>query len=115
VKLSNLDVSTTAKTITFKGTVADYAALTTFKDTLVNSEFSYGSGQDATTNKLFSDIKIDSATLEAGIGVNFGLVATYNDAAFMQKNTNVTVNVPSIETTQSVVGTPQPLFGGGSN
>jgi len=115
VKLANLDVSTVEKTITFSGIVADYAALTTFKDTLVNSEFSYGTGADAVKSKLFSNIKIDSAALESTTGVNFSLVATYDEAAFLQKNTNVSVSVPNIETTQSVVGTPQPLFDGGSN
>lgn len=116
VKLTNLEVSTVDKTITFRGTVADYAALTTFKDTLVNGNFTYGTGEDQTTSKLFSNVIIDSATLEAGAGVKFNVLATYDPAAFLQKNTNVTVKVPNIETTPSVIGTPQPLFdSGGAN
>lgn len=114
VSLSNLDVSTVNKTVTFKGTVKDYAALTTFKDTLVNSEYSIGSGSDATTTKLFSEVNIDSAAYETSGGtVSFAVTATYDENAFLQKNKNVTVKVPNIETTQSVVGTPQKLFGGG--
>lgn len=113
VTLSNVDVSTANKTITLKGSVKDYAALTTFKDTLVNSEYSYGSGNDATTSKLFSEVAIDSAAYETSGGtVSFSVVATYDENAFMQKNKNVTVKVPNIETTQSVVGAPQKLFGG---
>ena len=116
VKLTNLEVSTVEKTIVFRGNVADYAALTTFKDTLKNSEFSYSSGSDdATTSKLFSNVTIESANLQAGTGVSFNAIATYDEAAFLQKNTNVTVKVPNIETTQSVVGTPQPIFEGGAN
>lgn len=115
VKLSNVDVSTADKTIMFKGSVGDYGALTTFKDTLKNAEFKYGSGNDVTTSKLFSNVAVESATLETGAGVSFSIVATYDEAAFMQKNNNVTVQVPNIETTQSVIGTPQALFNGGSN
>ncbi len=115
VRLTSLDVSTAEKTITFKGIVGDYAALTTFKDTLVNSQFSYGTGSDVTKGKLFSEVKIDTASLEASTGVNFSLIAIYDEAAFLQKNANVTVSVPNIETTQSVIGTPQPLFDGGNN
>lgn len=113
VTLTNLDVSTANKTITFKGNVKDYAALTTFKDTLVNSEYSYGSGDDATTNKLFSEVKIDAAAYEtSGENVSFAVIATYDENAFLQKNKSVSVKVPTIETTQSVVGAPQKLFGG---
>jgi len=114
VKLTNVDVSTVDKTITFKGTIGDYAALTTFQDTLKNAEFSYKSDGNDVKNKLFSNINIDAATLEDA-AVSFSLIATYDDAAFLQKNIGVVVSVPSIETTQSVVGTPQPVFDGGGN
>lgn len=115
VNLTNLDVAVEEKTLTFKGNVKDYAGLTTFKDTLINSEFTFGTGQEQTTKKLFSAVAIESAALEAKDGVTFSIITTYDEDAFLQRNSVGGVRVPNIETTQSVVGTPQPIFNGDSN
>lgn len=115
VTLTNLDIATAEKTITFKGIVRDYAALTTFKDTLINAEFTFGGADDSSTKKLFSDVTIEAAALDAESGVSFNIVTTYDEDAFLQKNGVAGVHVPNIETTQSVVGAPQPIFNGGSN
>lgn len=116
IVLNNLEVSTVDTTITFKGRVNDYGALSTFKDTLSNATFTYQTGEenhDAT--KLFSDVKIDSAVYEktaTSAGVTFSVIATYDPAVFEQKNLSVQVTVPNKETTGSVVGSPQAIFGG---
>ena len=116
IVLSNLDVNDADTTITFKGRVSDYGALTTFKDTLTNASFTYqtdGQVQDAT--KLFSEVKVESATYEKTdqtAGVSFTLVVTYDPAVFKQSNADIQVTVPNKETTGSVVGTPQSIFGG---
>jgi len=113
VTLTNLDVSTEDKTITFKGTVKDYAALTTFKDTLINTEFSVGGSDEQEAKKLFSEVTVESAALEADTGVTFSIVTTYDEEAFLQRNAVTGVKVPNIETTQSASGVP--LFNGGNN
>jgi len=117
ITLSTLDVSTEPATLTFKGRLADYNSLTTFKDTLTNATLTYrapGAGED-TTGKLFSEITIQSAsydkTTKTG-GVSFSITAAYDPAVFKQENANVVVTVPNKETTGSVVGAPQAIFGG---
>ncbi len=115
IVLSNLDLDTSTTSITFKGKVGDYGALTTFKDTLTNATFTYvydDKGVDAT--KLFSEVKVDSALYEktdSAAGVTFSVTVVYDPAVFKQENTDVIVTVPNKETTGSVVGAPG-IFGG---
>lgn len=115
IVLSNLEVDTTTTTITFKGRVQDYGALTTFKDTLNNATFtSTRNGQEVDATKLFTEVKIESALYEKTTttsGVTFTIAAVYDSAVFKQENTNVLVTVPNKETTGSVVGSPA-IFGG---
>lgn len=117
VTISNLEVSSEATTITIKAAAADYGSLTTFKDTLANAEYSYLSQSDGepVTGKLFKKVVIESATYEntsGKAGVTFSIVLTYEPEVFRQANTNVTVTVPNKETTNSVIGSPQAIFGG---
>lgn len=117
IVLTNLDVSATEHTVTFKGRVADYGSLATFTDTLKNATFTYqtdGVIHDATN--LFTAVKTDSAALdktETSSGVSFSVVATYDPAVFKQQNTAIQVTVPNKETTDSVVSSPQAIFGEG--
>ena len=115
IVLSNLDVDTATTTITFKGRVGDYGALTTFKDTLTNATFTYmHDDKNADATKLFSEVKIESASYEktnTTAGVTFTVAAVYDSAVFKQENTSVLVTVPNKETTGSVVGAPA-IFGG---
>lgn len=116
IVLTNLEVSSLNTTITFKGRVSDYGALTTFKDTLNNATFTYQSdGVDHEPAKLFSNLNIETATYEktqTTAGVTFSVIVTYDPAVFMQQNKAVDVKVPSKETTDSVVGSPQAIFEG---
>ena len=122
ITLTNLDVSVADTTITFKGKVSDYGALTTFKDTLKNAMFTYqldGKDQDATPLFVAGEGKeavamgaVSYEKTDAAAGVSFTIIATYNPEVFKQKNVNVQVTVPNKETTGSVVDSPQAIFGG---
>lgn len=117
VTLTNLEVVSEDTTIVFKGTVGDYGALTTFKDTLANAEYSYRSQDNGepTTGKLFNEVTIESASYEKTAtrsGVNFSIKVTYVPEVFKQANIGTTVTVPNKETTNSVTGSPQAIFGG---
>lgn len=116
ISLTNLTVDTDLHTINLKGTVNEYGALTTFKDTLVNATFTYQvDGKPQEKTKLFDDVKIESATYEkttTSAAVTFSVIATYNPEVFRQENVGVEVAVPIKETTGSVVGSPQAIFGG---
>jgi len=119
ITLATLDVSSEDHTITFKGKVADYGSLTTFKDTLSNAEFTYQTdGEQQSATKLFTDVVITSATYQNTgnqTGVTFSVMATYNEEVFKQKNIDVNVTIPNKETTGSVVNSPQAIFGGESD
>ena len=117
VTISSLEVVSEASTISIKASVADYGSLTTFKDTLVNAEYSYLSQDNGepVKGKLFKNVTIENATYEntaRGAGVSFSILLAYEPEVFKQANTNVTVTVPNKETTNSVVGSPQAIFGG---
>lgn len=122
VALTNLDVNTEESTLTFKGRVSDYSALATFRDTLANAMLTYQTGGiDHQASKLFATtdgkkpVEITAASYEktsTTAGVTFTIVARYDPEAFKQQNVNVQVTVPNKETTGSVVGTPQAIFGG---
>lgn len=117
VTLTNLEVNSVDSVITFKGTVADYGALTTFKDTLANAEYRYLSQDNGepTTGKLFKQVVIETASYEkteSKAGVNFTIIATYEPEVFKQSNAEVTITVPNKETTNSVTNSPQAIFGG---
>jgi hypothetical protein len=114
VTLNSLDVATAEDTLTLIGKVKDYAGLTTFKDTLVNAEYTYSGQGESDKTRLFSTVAIESAVLEGDM-VKFSIVTVYDKNAFLQKTQGVSVKVPSIETTQSVVGSPQPIFEGGDD
>lgn len=117
VTLNALDVMSVEGTMSFKGKVNDYSGLTTFKDTLSNAEFSYqaASGEKVEHVKLFKEVVIETASFDKSSGngsVSFSVLVTYDPAVFLHENTEVVVSVPSKETTGSVVGSPQAIFGG---
>lgn len=116
ISLTDLTVSAKENTITFQGTVKDYGALTTFKDTLVNATLTYQhDGQAHDKTKLFEDVTIETAGFQSTNqtpGVTFTVVAKYDPEVFKQDNTGVAVSVPNKETTGSVIGSPQAIFGG---
>lgn len=117
IKLSALQVSSLDKTVLFTGTTPNFQSLNVFVDTLRNAQVSYKSaGNDqAQTDKAFDSVIVQSgslAKLNNSSVVAFAVRAIYKDAVFDAKNNEVSVTVPNIQTTQSIVNSPQPLFNG---
>ncbi|HEX4662000.1 MAG TPA: hypothetical protein VH144_00110 [Candidatus Saccharimonadales bacterium] len=111
--LSSLQIDETQQTVLFTGTSQTFEALNVFKDTLQNAEISYQNSGDMTKTKLFSKVIVEAATLgrtNNALLVNFSVRATYDPNAFASTSTNVTINVPNIQTTQSVLQSPKPVF-----
>lgn len=120
VRISNLNVDTTATTITMDGQTDSFTGLETFRDTLKNASLSYlPVSSDGTTHTetptiepLFTPDTV--AILSQGIGktndnktvVSFKLSVTYNPNVFARDTANVLVTVPNKETTQSKEDAP---------
>jgi hypothetical protein len=119
INLLTLQVSNDDKTILFSGTSATFEALNVFKDTLANAQVEYktnAEAQDVTREKLFDKITVDSAALgrvNNKVLVNFSIKANYKEEIFKSSTSAVKVSVPSIQTTQSVLQSPKPVFNGG--
>ena len=119
VRFSSVALETETTAINFQGGVRSVSALTTFKDTLINAQLSYTVGDSDSNEKvnepLFSSVDITeygySAQNEnANARVGFTIVAVYNPKLFDTTAKNIAVSVPSMETTQSVVASPEVTF-----
>lgn len=119
VTLSDLRVLSEDKTILLTGTAGSFQNLNTFADTLKNANITYKAGGqgDAVTNKMFEQVLVQTADIirsNSQTQVGFTIKTTYNDAVFDAHNTDMTVKVPNITTTQSVTQSPGPIFNGKS-
>ncbi|PLS80873.1 hypothetical protein CYG49_03865 [Candidatus Saccharibacteria bacterium] len=117
IQLSNLQVTTDEKSATFTGTGRSFENFNVFKDTLVNAEVVYkAAGDEGTqTEKLFDSVVVESSSLgrvRDATAVTFVVRVTFNEKAFLGGAQDVTVKVPTIETTQSVRQSPAALFNG---
>lgn len=121
VRLSSLQVDYETKKILFNGTTNGFEAFAVFQDTLRNAELTYGSEEEGgvSKTKLFADggVKIQNQSLSNALGKQeliFSIEATYSDAAFSPTIVDPKIEVPNIQTTQSITGTPgrstAPLF-----
>lgn len=113
--LASLQVDESQNTVLFTGISPTFEALNVFKDTLQNAELSYQAkgASEAIKTKLFPKVIVESATLgrtNNQLLVNFSIRGTYDDGAFAATSTNVVLNVPNIQTTQSVLQSPKPVF-----
>lgn len=110
VRLNTIDLSGEMRTISMQGETANYAALTTFKDTLENATLTFTEADQQQTVKLFDNVVIDTSALnntEQGQAiVSFTVTVTYNDKAFLATTQSLRVDVPNMETTQSTQGAP---------
>lgn len=112
VSLSNLQLVTTEKSITFVGTTASFETLNVFVDTLKNADISYkeqGQG-DPKTQKMFSQVLVQSSGLSRSAAqslVSFTIKTVYQESVFDVRNTEMKANVPIITTTPSVTQSPQ--------
>lgn len=113
MELSNLQLSTVDKSIIFSGTTHNYRSFNIFVDTLKNAEVSYlvGGQGDPVTEKMFDSVKVQNSGFNrsgANSVVGFTVKTVYKDSVFAVGNTNMTINVPNITTTPSVVDSPKP-------
>lgn len=120
VRLSSLNINEEEKSISFTGVAGGFEAFTVFQDTLRNAKLVYKdeSGQELKEN-MFEDngIVIEEQSLSTSEGeeeLSFNLKVTYRDIIFSPSVTDPKVEVPNIQTTQSVTGRPEnstaPLF-----
>jgi hypothetical protein len=109
IRLSTLEVNQEDKQIVFNGVAGNFQAFTIFKDTLVNAELTYIQEGEEQKDKLFSDVAIESQNLARNQGkqeLGFIVRATYNDVAFGPNTEESKLNIPNIQTTQSITGVP---------
>lgn len=111
VVLSQLQVTTTDKLVSFTGSTGSFESLNVFVDTLGNAEIAYkdANGQDQ-KSKIFETVFVQSSAIDKTKGdtkVSFTVRATYAEVVFDARNTNVSASVPNIKTSQSVTESPK--------
>lgn len=110
VKFANVKLSVVDSTIVFQGGTKDFSALTTFRDTLANAKMSFSQNDSNQTEPLFKTVSITQSGYSKGdaadTAVGFTITTEYNPNLFSSTVKNFSVNVPNIETTQSVVASP---------
>ncbi len=109
IRLSSLQTDQENKEIVFNGVAGNFQAFTIFKDTLVNAELTYKEDDEEQTGKLFDSVVIESQNLTRNQGrqeLGFIVRATYNEFAFDPNIEDVKLNIPNIQTTQSITGAP---------
>lgn len=121
IQFTSVDVVGEETAITLKGTTATFESFNVFKDTLENAELTFYETEAERTpenlkvEKLFNGVFIESSSLareQGNLVVSFTIRTEYNEKAFDPKLEDVSVKVPSIETTPSVQQSPRPVFNG---
>lgn len=124
VVLSSVAVNQEEGTITMQGDTGTYTGLVKFRDTLQKSKVHYKTvdANDSTEAVMFTKVEVAEQALStsssgdsSGARVSFRIVATYTPEAFASSSRDVTVSVPTIETTPSKRDTPDIFSGGGNN
>lgn len=110
VKFASVKLSTVDSTIAFQGGTKDFSSLTTFRDTLTNAKINFTDNGQKVTEPLFKTVTIGQAGFTKGdsadIAVGFTINAEYNSNLFSGKLKDLSITVPTIETTQSVLASP---------
>lgn len=114
-KFSSIDLMTDSTTMIFQGGVRNVSALTTLKDTMLNANLSYTQAGENIKEPLFVTVDIteygyNAENNQGDTAVGFVLTATYNPKLLETAATNVKVEVPNMETTQSVLASPDVTF-----
>lgn len=116
VRLSSIEIADEGRLITVEGETSNFSGLIMFRDILKNAKIEYKTSENGEKLKkeLFSNITIAQQSLSSsqdkGQSVSFKISATYNPDAFLSSTKEITVSVPSLETTPSRQGTPS-IFG----
>lgn len=110
VTLTQLQVGTTDKLVSFTGTTASFESLNVFVDTLENAEVAYkDAGGQSQKSNMFESVVVQNSAIDKNKGnsrVAFTVRATYLDSVFDARNTGMSASVPNIKTSQSVTGSP---------
>lgn len=124
VVLNSVAINKEEGTLAMQGDTSSYTGLVKFRDTLQKAKVHYktADSDDSTEAVLFTKVEVAEQALAtntggelAGTRVNFRIIATYTPEAFANSSKEVTVTVPTIETTPSKRDTPDIFSGGGSN
>lgn len=113
VRISKLSLDTTGKVLALEGFADNYKSLNVFKKTLENADLVYREGDQESKEKLFVDVQFS----QVGVGdqqsgtttkkvASFTATLTYTDKAFAADVQSPTVQVPAMNITNSVTGTP---------
>ncbi len=112
IRLASLQVDQETKELAITGASDSFQAFTVFQDTLKNALVSYKiDGKDQTPTLLFdpASMIVDQQDLTRDAGkqqLSFTMRINYNDVAFSPDSTDISLNIPKIETTQSAVNAP---------
>jgi len=122
ISLGQLRVGLTegGNNIAFTGTGTDYRAVNKFVDTLKNAEFTYkevvdGQAVAQPAKKVFSSVVVESVGTNPNRpdgGVGFSIKAVFDLLILDNTKEEVTVTVPNITSTQSILERPSPIFDG---
>lgn len=124
VTLSSVAVNQEEGTITMQGDTGTYTGLVKFRDTLQKAKVHYKTvdANDSTEAVMFTKVEVAEQALStsssgeaSGSRISFRVIATYTPEAFANSSLDVTVSVPTIETTPSKRDTPDIFSGGGNN
>lgn len=117
VKMTNVVLDPTAKTISIDGTAANsYTATDALKKTILNATIAYTEDSATSTIPLTTDVMLgDTSYGEDSSGnkvLRFKMTFTYPDQLFSNKVTNVSVVTPTgtIDVTDSKTRVPDSLF-----
>lgn len=117
VKMTNVILDPTAKTISIEGTAANsYTATDAFKKTILNATISYTQDGTTATTPLTTDVTLGETSYGEDSSGNkvlrFKLTFSYPDQLFSNKVTNVSVVTPTgtIDVTDSKTRVPDSLF-----
>ena len=117
VKMTNVVLDPTAKTISIEGTAANsYTATDALKKTILNATISYTKASATSTTPLTSDVTLGETSYgEDSTGnkvLRFKMTFTYPDQLFSNQVTNVSVVTPTgtIDVTDSKTRVPDSLF-----
>lgn len=118
VKISNLKMNPTDKTITIEGSAANgYIALEVFKKTITNTMVQVRIDDEETKMPLADDIVASETSFgensEGQRVLRFEFTFTYPDELFMVSKNPVSVITPAgrVDVTDSKLGVPESLFG----
>lgn len=122
VKLGTVAVNDADGTITMQGSTSSYTGLVKFRDILQKANVKYKTpgSEESSEEALFSSVIVAEQAMSASVDasnpgsqVTFKIIVTYAKPAFAYLSSDVSVSVPTLETTPSKRDVPDIFSGGG--